>query len=327
MLAAGASDNDIERWVRRHEWAPVHRGVFVDHTAPPTWDQRAWAAVLAFAPAALSGESALRAHGVRAAQGRERGRAQLDATPVRVPIEICVDETRSLLAVPGVRLERVTGFEGWAMMHLSPPRTRVEHALLKVGSRLDEAGAVALLGDACQQGHSTPARLVAALDRLPRLRHRRLLRAILADVALGAYSVLERAYLTQVERGHGLPGGSRQRRVVQGASVAFRDVEYLRWRTVVELDGRLGHETATDRWADLERDLAAAAQRTMTLRVGWGQTLEPCRLAETIGRVLRARGWRGSIHPCARGCSPAPIIVGFPASGAGNPTVSGRGPG
>ena len=111
VLAAGASDNDIERWVRRHEWAPVHRGVFVDHTGPPTWDQRAWAAVLAFAPAALSGESALRAHGVRAAQGRERGRAQLDATPVSVPIEICVDETRSLLAVPGVRLERVTGFE------------------------------------------------------------------------------------------------------------------------------------------------------------------------------------------------------------------------
>ena len=59
----------------------------------------------------------------------------------------------------------------------------------------------------------------------PRCHRRGLLTEILADVAAGAYSALERRYLTRVERPHGLPTGSRQRRVSVGRRIHYRDVE------------------------------------------------------------------------------------------------------
>ena len=50
------------------------------------------------------------------------------------------------------------------------------------------------------------------------------------------------------------------------------------------------------------RDLDAALQDHVTLRPGWAQVLEPCRLAALVGAVLRRRGWTGSPRPCGSGC-------------------------
>lgn len=47
LLAAGVTDNDIERMVRRRLFARVRPGIYVDHTGPLTQIQREWAAVLA----------------------------------------------------------------------------------------------------------------------------------------------------------------------------------------------------------------------------------------------------------------------------------------
>lgn len=58
--------HDIERMLRRRELARVHPGVYVDHTGPPSWEQRAWAAVLVHEPAALTRRSALPAPPERA---------------------------------------------------------------------------------------------------------------------------------------------------------------------------------------------------------------------------------------------------------------------
>src|SRR5688500_4325401 len=60
-LERGLAAHDIRRLLRRREWAKVHHGVYVEHTGPLTWTQRAWAAVLACEPAVLAGRSALRA--------------------------------------------------------------------------------------------------------------------------------------------------------------------------------------------------------------------------------------------------------------------------
>lgn len=65
VLDLGGNDNDIERLLRRRQWARVHTGVYVDHTGPLSWLQRAWAAVLLHWPAALAGASALRAPAFR----------------------------------------------------------------------------------------------------------------------------------------------------------------------------------------------------------------------------------------------------------------------
>ena len=83
----------------------------------------------------------------------------------------------------------------------------------------------------------------------------------------------------------------------------FRDVEYLGLHTLVELDGRIGHSFAADRWADLERDIAAAQHGDLTVRVGWLQVLEAHRLAAALGALLVARGWDGQVRPCGPDCS------------------------
>ena len=46
VLEAGGTDNDIQRLIRRRQWARVHEGVYVDHTGPLSPIQRDWAAVL-----------------------------------------------------------------------------------------------------------------------------------------------------------------------------------------------------------------------------------------------------------------------------------------
>ena len=125
---------------------------------------------------------------------------------------------------------------------------------------------------------------------------------ILEDVADGTYSALERRYLTDVERPHGLPTARRQRRSSQGRSPAYRDVEYVDLGLVVELDGRLGHEWTSDGWDDLDRDLDAAVTGVMTVRVRWGQVLHPCRLASTVAGLLTARGWQGAPRSCGEVC-------------------------
>ncbi len=298
-LVAGLDDNDLERLLRRRELSPVHPGVYVEHTGAPTWLERAWAAVLFHAPAALAGPSALRLH---------RAGARL-ADPVTVddPIHVVVATGRRLNPPAGVRLHRVTRFDEVVLGHLGPPRVRVEHALLAVASAArSEAGAVAVLADGCQQGLTTPGRLTAALATNRRLPRRQLLLSVVDETAAGVRSVLEHRYRSRVELPHGLPTGQRQRRVRLGRSTAYRDVEYrgpgVGRGLVVELDGRLGHEGALDRWADLDRDLAATLAGDLTVRLGWGQVMARCRLAAAVARLLLARGWQGRPRPCCPGC-------------------------
>ena len=126
--------------------------------------------------------------------------------------------------------------------------------------------------------------------------------AVLEDLAVGANSALERRYLVDVERAHRLPVGRRQQRVANGRLSAYRDVYYEGLHTVVELDGRLGHDSTTDRWDDLDRDIAAAIAGDVTIRAGWRQTLNACRLAVAVGGILQSRGWTGSPMPCAAEC-------------------------
>ncbi|WP_344778090.1 type IV toxin-antitoxin system AbiEi family antitoxin domain-containing protein [Nocardioides panacisoli] len=47
---AGLDATAVKRRLRRREWVAVHAGVYVSHTGPLTWRQRAWAAVLACWP-------------------------------------------------------------------------------------------------------------------------------------------------------------------------------------------------------------------------------------------------------------------------------------
>lgn len=295
VLECGGTDNDVTRMLRRREWAQVHRGVYVDHTGPLTREQHEWAAVLYCAPAALTGRQALKKYGVRL--GRDADREE----PPGI-VDVAVARHRRVESRPGIRTVRLARFDKDVLTNLSPPRVRLEQIVLDLAATSEEAGAVAVLCAAVQCRRTTPDRLLDALELRPRFRHRALLRKILADVASGAYSVLEREYLLRVERDHGLPSGERQRHVRVGRSNTYRDVEYVGLHTVIELDGRLGHELALDRWDDLERDVDALSAGAITARLCWAQVLEPCRVAAAVSRILVARGWGGVAKPCSPGC-------------------------
>lgn len=236
---------------------------------------------------------------------------------------MAVAQARRLHPGSGIRVRRVVDPAGIRQPGSGPPRVRLEHAVLVAASGAStEDAAVAVLADACQEGRTTAARLAQALDAVPRLRHRKLIAVVLTDVATGAFSALERRYLVHVERAHGLPRGERQHRVDRPAGrTAYRDVRYPALRTIVELDGSLVHDSAESTWADLDRDLAAAAEGDLTLRIRWGQVLEPCRLAVAIARVLALRGWTGRPRACGLGC-PVAEKGDLPAPGAGRSPFS-----
>jgi len=218
-------------------------------------------------------------------------------------VHVAVDHGRRVVALPGVALRRVRDLERLVHPAARPPRIRLEHAvLLTAAKQRREDGAVAVLADACQSRRTTPDRLSRALSQHPRLPGRRLLSEALADLVTGSFSALERRYLRDVERAHGLPTAARQRRVLTGRGTAYRDADYLGGLVVVELDGRVGHEAAAGRWADLDRDLESAARGSTTVRVGWRQVLEPCRTASAVARILAARGWEGSLRSCGPRC-------------------------
>lgn len=283
LLEIGLGDQDIRRMVRRRELTRVHTGVYVEHTGPLTWQQRAWAAVLVHWPAALTRESAL------------------PNPPERAPIQVAIDVRRSVQEVPGVRALRTTGFDERVNWLLSPPRVRVEHATLDVSAAAeDEAAAFQALAAVCQARVTTAAQLAAVLAGRGRVARGSWLRDVLTDLEAGACSVLEHGYLTRVERPHGLPRPARQPHDRIDGRRCFRDVHYKDYRTIVELDGRAFHDTAAARDRDFERDLAAAVHgEDLTLRLTYGQVFRtPCRTARGVAAVLHRRGWNEPFRAC-----------------------------
>lgn len=117
------------------------------------------------------------------------------------------------------------------------------------------------------------------------------------DVAAGAHSVLE-LHDARLRRRHGLPPGRRQVRRLRGG-VEHLDVVIDEYLVHVELDGRLGHDRATDRWRDMRRDNASTVSRMRALRYGWADVLgRPCEVAAQQAVVLRQQGWTGRFRRC-----------------------------
>jgi hypothetical protein len=140
----------------------VHDGVFVNHTGELTWLQRAWVGVQVAWPAALSHDSAIRADDGPGRSGRE------DSL-----IHLAVARDRAIRAPAGYRLHRMSGFPENARWNTSPPRVRVEEALLDVAAgKPDDFEAVAVLADAVRARRTTPERLRTALGARQRVARR-----------------------------------------------------------------------------------------------------------------------------------------------------------
>ena len=295
VLHDGGRPADIARLIRRREWVRTLDGVYLDHTGEPTWLQRCWVGVVFHWPAALAGMSAIRA---TVGPG---WRLHDD----RAPIEIAVPQRRHVVPQPGYLVRRPNDFFARVQWNASPPRIRIDHAGVDVASRQpDRFSVVGVLADLCQTRRTAPPRLLDVVAGRGRIAQRPLLNAVLTDIANGTCSVLEREYLHQIEVPHGLPRPTRQRRRIAPGVTAIHDVEYDDLGLVVELDGRLFHDSATQRDRDLERDLVTAVAGADTVRLGWGQLLDrPCLTTVRLAQVLRAHGWTGTPLPCGPSCA------------------------
>jgi len=275
------SKNDLERMVRRRELKRACPRVYVDHTGPLTRRQREWAALLYAGPAALCWRI---------------GQQSDDVVHVAVP------HRRQVRPLPGMRVHRLRGFESMLDGRRLPALEPAHDALLMADEATTDLDVVAIIA-AAAAARVTGRQLRQALSAHHSLRRRQLVAALIDDVVSGAHSVLEHGYLTRVERPHGLPQLIRQVERTSARGKERRDGEYDEFGLVVELDGRLNHDSWAAGNRDSSRDLDDLATGRAVARLRYGQVFgEPCRTADLIGRALMARGWLGRPKRCGPGC-------------------------
>lgn len=288
LLALGASD----KWVRvragRH-WQRVHPGVYVAHTGPLTWRNRAWAALV------YAGEGAVL--GFEAA-AHEQGWAP---RPPRT-VDVWVPSTRRVQDQPGVRAHRRQDLLEHRVL-TDPPTSRREITVLDLVTRCRDAdGLVDVVTRAVRAGAS-PRSVLDVLATRPAQRWRPLLVDVLAEAEEGVESPLEWHYHRDVERAHGLPRSALQTRRKVGGWWIRVDRRCEGHRMRVELDGELAHpggRTDDDTWRDNE---AVIGTDEITLRYRWSHVVgSPCETAAQVARAALARGWTGQPRPCAAGC-------------------------
>jgi hypothetical protein len=274
-------------------WTRLSEGIYFLGNTKPGMSSRRWAALLACGEGAVLGDNT-------AADIYGFARSRWFTTD----IEVSIPDERQEVAVPGVRVRRSRLLPGKATVHEGWPITTAADTVLDLAAQMRSPhDVVALLTDACRSKAVTAEQILKAMGRRKRQRHRQLVKDVLADVVGGVESILEHRYLVKVERPHGLPRGRRQVRARGADGVPIcRDVDYDEYDTVVELDGRLGHE-GSGRHRDRRRDNAGTVKRKATLRYGHADLREPCETAVEVATVLRDRGWTGQLTKCGPHCT------------------------
>lgn len=288
LLSGGLTRDFLRSQVDQGKWQRPYRGVYATFSGELSRRARLWAAILATGPGAmLSHETAAEI-------------ARLADKPSRV-IHVTLPARRRITPIPGLTIYHSARAERALHPALMPPRTLIEETVLDLvatSARLDDAAA--WVTRALGRGLTSQDSLRDALDLRTRIRWGRELAELLSPDAAGLHSILEYRYDHDVERPHHLPDGTRQARFSQGGRTGYRDRLYDGYLVAVELDGRSTHPVE-DRWLDISRDNAAAADGILTLRYGWlDVTNHPCQVAAEVARVLAKRGYAG-----ARPCSPA----------------------
>lgn len=240
-------------------WQRLSTGLYLIDAGEPSWEAKAWGGVLLGGPGARLG-------------GRAAGHLWGLLDEPR-HIDVLVPPDRSV-SRPGQHWIFVREAAGLRLASRgNPPRIGIDDAVLDLCAELSEHEVIGSVTSAIQGRRTTARRLARRLEQRGRVRHRRLIRDLLADVAEGAESPLEILYLRDVERRHGLPRGRRQHAIGGGREV--RDVCYQEYGVVVELGGRLGHE-GIGRFRDMRRDNGALFRGEVTLRYGWDDAHARC---------------------------------------------------
>jgi hypothetical protein len=296
LLGGGLARDTASAWVRQGRWQRLHRGVYATFSGQPGREAVLWAAVLA------CGSGAMLSHQTAAEVARLTDKRSW-LVHVTIPGDRRVAPVRGLVIHCSARAAQA--------LHPAriPPQTRIEETIL------DLAGAATSLDNACGwvtagigRRLTNEARLRQAMTQRGKMRWRPELEELLSPAVKGVHSPLEWRHLRDVERPHGLPGGTRQALARRGSHNAYRDQLYEAYGIALELDGRVAHP-GDRRWDDIRRDNAAAANRIITLRYGWADVaVRPCEVAAEIAQVLLSRGFAGA-RPCSPRCPVGAVVV------------------
>ena len=290
LLGSGVSEKVIERQLRQGHWQRLYPGVYATFSGSVDPAALLWAAILRAGPdAALSYQTAAWLW-------------ELAPEPTGV-IHVTVPSDSPVILPSGVKRHYSSRIAQACHPALSPPRTRVEETALDMAAASGSADdAVAWVLRAIASRRTTAGRIIRAMEQRRRMRWRAELSLALEPANAGAHSLLEFRYVARVERPHGLPAGARQRLIVRGLRHQYSDVEYERYATIVELDGRIAH-SGPNRDLDIRRDNANTADGRVTLRYGWSEVSHrSCEVAAQIGQTLSRRGWPGPLRRCGSTC-------------------------
>jgi hypothetical protein len=281
----------IDSQLRWGRWVRLEQGVYATFTGTPSRQALLWSALLRAGPsAALSHQTAAELHG-------------FTDKPSSL-IHITVAATQRVTPITGVLLHHSRALYSSVHPTASPPRTRVEDTVLDLAqAAVSFDDAFGWLCRAVGRRTTTAERLREALQSRSRVRWRRELSVGLGDISAGVHSPLERRYVTNVERPHGLPAARRQALVVIGGHRRYVDNLYEGALLGVELDGSAAHPPE-QRWADSHRDNELAGAGLATLHYNWYDVTEgSCAAAVQVARLLVMRGTVVHLRSCGPACS------------------------
>lgn len=290
-LSLGWTDHAVRRQVETGQWSRAAPGIAVVRGLDDPWRTRVRVAFVAGGRGAtIGGHAAATLLGI------------VDEPPRT--IEVQVPHGRTPAKRPGVRfrhVRRVRDSRPWDGVRVTTPE---ETVLDLVSCSASATAAVRWIDAACGRRLTTPQLLLAALEPRVRMPYRAVVVGTCARVADGEQGWLERCFAAKVVRAHRLPEPRRQGRHRVDGRVTYADAEFEEFGVIVELDGRLGHDSLADRYRDLRRDNAHVALGRSTLRYGYDDTLgRPCAVAAQLAAVLQRSGWRGTPRRCGGGCA------------------------
>ncbi|MGC4745361.1 hypothetical protein ACLQ28_06815 [Micromonospora sp. DT201] len=264
-------------------WRQVHRAVFVAHNGPVSADQLRWAAVLAAGPQALlGGLTAAQAGGLRGFPGR--------------PVHILLPAScRRGSLPPGVLVHRTVTLRDQDVLAVGQPRRTMPARSIVDAAQWapGDQEARGIVAAAFQQRLVASDDLHQIVDRLPRVRRRRLILATASDAVGGSHSVAELDFLGLIRRA-GLPEPTRQKiRYDSTGRRRYLDAYFEQWRVHVEIDGGQ-HLDPRAWWADMCRQNALWVDGDRLLRFpAWALRAKPDEVLTQLRAALRAAGWPG----------------------------------
>lgn len=282
---AGLSDERVEWLVETGRWQSPFPRTYVTFSGPPPL------ATIQFAAIKYAGDGATLSHETAGALW------QLNRVPALV--HLTVPYRREVEDQPGIRLHRSRTLSAESVHQaFRPSRTTIERTVMDLLAAMSSAdSALGLVARAVQTRLTTADRLRAAVLSLPKTRWRKVILDALPDIRAGAQSPLELRD-AQIRRVHGLPRGERQAGRL-GDGTELLDVLIADYQVHIELDGRLGHDSARDQWRDMRRDNRSEVSGLRHLRYGWADLVDrPCEVAAQQAEVLRQQGWPGELRRC-----------------------------